>query len=72
MNGIGQISRLNARRLLIPCPLYKDLRKKYVKKNYWKSTIMLKFILLYILELNTSENEQVINELSNLLINLST
>jgi len=35
--------------------LYKYLRKKYVKKYYWKNTNMLKFI-----ELITSENETVI------------
>ena len=40
---------------LLECPLYKDLRKKYVKKYYWKNTNMLKFI-----ELITSENETVI------------
>ena len=39
MNGIGQISRLNARRLLIPCPLYKDLRKKYLKKTIGKAQL---------------------------------
>ena len=44
---------------LLECPLYKDLRKKYVKKYYWKNTYMLKFI-----ELITSENETVINKLS--------
>ena len=31
---------------LLECPLYKDLRKKYVKKYYWKNTNMLKFIEL--------------------------
>jgi len=39
--------------------LYKDLRKKYVYKYYWKNTNMLKFI-----ELITSENETVIKQLS--------
>ena len=37
---------------LLECPLYKDLRKKYVKKYYWKSTNMPTVI-----ELITSENE---------------
>jgi len=36
--------------------LYKDLRRKFVKKYYWKKKNMLKFI-----ELITSENETVIN-----------
>jgi len=44
---------------LLECPLYKDLRKKYVKKYYWKNTNMLKFI-----ELITSENETVIKNVS--------
>jgi len=38
--------------------LYKDLRKKYVKKDYWKNTNMVKFI-----ELNTSKNETVIKNI---------
>ena len=37
---------------LLECTLYKDLRKKYVKKYYWKSTNMPTVI-----ELITSENE---------------
>jgi len=40
---------------LLECPLYKDLRRKFVKKYYWKKTNMLKVI-----ELITSENETVI------------
>jgi len=39
--------------------LYKYLRKKYVKKYYWKKTNMLKFI-----ELITSQNETGIQCLS--------
>jgi len=42
----------------LECPLYKDLRKKYVKKDYWKNTNMVKFI-----ELNTSKNETVIKNI---------
>jgi len=36
------------------CPLFKNLRKKFVKKYFWKNTNMLKFI-----ELITSENEAI-------------
>jgi len=45
---------------LLECPFYKDLRKKYVKKCYWKNTDMLKFI-----ECITSENETVIKSVIN-------
>jgi len=44
---------------LLECPLYKDLRKNYVKEYYWKNTNMLTFI-----ELITPENETVIKHLS--------
>jgi len=44
---------------LLECPLYKDLRKKYVKKYYCKNTNMLTII-----ELITSKNETVIKKLS--------
>ena len=40
---------------LLECPLFKDLRKKYVKKYYCKNTNMLTII-----ELITSKNETVI------------
>jgi len=45
---------------LLECPLYKDLRKKYVNKYYWKNTNMPTFI-----ELITSENETVIKRYIN-------
>jgi len=32
---------------LLECPLYKDSRKIYVKKYYWKNTNMLNVIELY-------------------------
>jgi len=44
---------------LLECPLYKDLRKTYVKKYYWKNTNKLTFN-----ELITSENETVIKNIS--------
>jgi len=45
---------------LLECPLYKDLRKKYVKKYNWKNTNMLTFI-----EPIISKNETVIQNVIN-------
>jgi len=51
---------------LLECPLYQDLRKKYVKTYNWKNTNMLQFI-----ELIISENETVIKKYQCLLTNRS-
>ena len=45
---------------LLECPLYKDLRQKYVEKYYWTKRNMLKFI-----ERITPQNETVITKCIN-------
>ena len=43
----------------LECPLYKDIRKKYIKRYYWQRPNMVKFIELFL-----SENCQIIQNLS--------
>ena len=43
----------------LECPLYKDIRKKYIKRYYWQRPNMVKFIELFL-----SENCQIIKNLS--------
>ena len=44
---------------LFECCLYTDIRKKYVKKYYWKNPNILKFI-----ELLKTENKSIIKNVS--------
>jgi len=53
---------------LLECPLYKDSRKRYVKKYYWKNTNMLKVIELHETVINTLS--MFVNKYFDLRINL--